>query len=70
VQILRRYFAEMKLEEALDTLNPNVGTEVIDFCRDPYYLRGQPSCCRSTGKTVARKFSIGGLCVCVRGLAF
>jgi len=28
-----------------------VGTEVVGYCRDPYWLRGQPSCCRSTGQS-------------------
>jgi len=23
----------------------------VGYCRDPYYLRGQPSCCRSTGRS-------------------
>jgi len=29
----------------------NVGTEVVGYCRGPYQLRGQPSCCRSTGRS-------------------
>ena len=28
-----------------------VGTEVVGFRGDPYYLRGQPTCCRSTGRS-------------------
>jgi len=27
------------------------GTDVVGFRKDPYYLRGQPTCCRSTGRS-------------------
>jgi len=31
--------------------NATVGTTIVGMSQDPYLLRGQPSCCRSTGQS-------------------
>jgi len=48
MQSLQNQFVKAVASDGAHTI---VGTGVVGYCRGPYQLRGQPSCCRSAGRS-------------------
>jgi len=50
-QLLLQGYHEAGTHSHIFVMFQSVETEVVGFHRDPYLLKGQPGCCKSTGQS-------------------